>query len=370
MGSEMCIRDSGIISQDESPQQPDPSQIYAVSDAATAAVAVAAIAEGETFQMAGRLFRKESGAVASTSNPFDVPYDDCVYASDGLHQSRRQEVANGRAMMKGRLGDISQLAFPAPRHWYVADRDDNEVQHIRTVNDACAVVAVNSPNVGGVDVVQHIEIPSAHSHRGGSILVMTRDADDMARVTIQESLNRQLDPPSFQDQEFENDQMRYLNDVDTLDLPGPYLYRFTAQPSRNSWFVEKILNFGRFSFFDQRNIRIDYTDAEVAASSTLVFQDMPVPTELMRQGRYKVSMSGRFTSTINPVVLTINMRTLNNQGNFVDWEKKETVQPGDWFSIEHNYYMSPGDIILITVDHTETNTFTIRDVNLKIDEDA
>ena len=62
------------------------------------------------------------------------------------------------------------------------------------------------------------------------------------------------------------------------------------------------------------------------------------------------------------------MVTLNNQGNPVDWEKKETVQPDDWFSIEHNYYMSPGDIILITLEHTETGPFTIRDVNLKIDE--
>ena len=360
----------GIISEDESPPQPDPSQIYAVSDAATAAVAVAAIAEGETFQMAGRLFRKESGAVASTSNPFDVPYDDCVYASDGLHQSRRQEVANGRAMMKGRLGDLAQLAFPSPVHWYVADRTDNELQRIRSVNESSIVVGVSSPAVAGENVVQHIQIPSAHSHRGGSILVMTRDADDMARVTIQESLNQQLDPPSFQNQEFENDQMRYLNGVDTLDLPGPYLYRFTAQPARNNWFVEKILNFRRFSFFDQRNLQTTYTDAEVVAASTLAFQSFPIPDEIMRQGRYKVSMSGRITNLVNPVILTINMINLNNAGNPTDWEKKLTIQPSEWFSIEHDYYMSPGDTIEITIDHTETNSFTIRDINLKIDEDA
>ena len=358
----------GIISHDDDPPIPDPAFIYDESTAANAALAVAALAEGETFQMAGRVYQKQTGVVASTSAPFDVPYDNVVEAADALHQSRRRETINGQSMMKGKLGDLSQLAPPSTQIWYIADRSDNEVQKIRTVNDARAVVGINSPKINNVPVVQHIELPSPRSHRGGSIFIMTRNAQDLAQVSIQKTFNKQLPPPGLQASEFENDQMEDLNGVDTIQISGPTLWEFTASPSRNNYFVRKILNHGRFIFFEDKNIRVDYTTADVTASDDLLFKNIPMSDNLMDQGRLDAIISGRVVNNANPVEIVINMKKLNDAGNFANSEMKQTVHEGEWFAFSHSYYMSKGDEIDIRVEHDETDAFTVRNVNLIVNE--
>jgi len=367
----MILKNSGvdgIISHDDNPLIPDPSFIYDESTAANAALAVAALDEGETFQMEGRLYQKQTGVVASTSAPFDVPYNDVVEAADALHQSRRRETINGQSMMKGKFGDLSQIAPPSTQIWYIADRSDTEVQKIRTVNDARAVVGINSPKINEVPVVQHIELPSARSHRGGSIFLVTRNSDDLAQVTIQKTFNKQLPPPGLQPQEFENDQMEDLNGVDTILIQGPTLWEFTASPSRNRWFVRKILNHGRISFFEDRNIRVDYDEAQVTASNDLLFKNIPIPDELMRQGTYEAIISGLVVNNSKPVEIVINMKKSNGAGDFANSEMKQTVSDGGWFAFSHSYYMRNGDEIDIRVEHSETDAFTVRNVNLTVNE--